>query len=229
MAMIQEHIGSFYPGSGGEMAPLIYAIDLPEHPFDFSSAAVGLKAHVLAVPVDNWDQALTPWEAPALYREQPSFGGQAAGTLRQLITQTLPQAEAQYGLRPSACALAGYSLGGLFTTWAFLQTRTFAAMASLSGSLWFPGWVEYCQRICDSASLEGRFAYFSVGTGEKRASSTTFRQVEANTQETAHLFELAGADVAFQTSPGKHFDHVVQRWQAGLGALDDWLTTHFSI
>ena len=48
MAMIQEHIGSFYPGSGGEMAPLIYAIDLPEHPFDFSSAAVGLKAHVLA-------------------------------------------------------------------------------------------------------------------------------------------------------------------------------------
>lgn len=216
-------IGKLYQGSAGVSAPLIYAIDLPEHPFDFAPAATELRANVITVPVRNWDRMLTPWKAPALYREQPDFGGEAAATLQQLISKTLPQAEAQYGLHPAHRALAGYSLGGLFTTWAFLQNNTFAAMASLSGSLWFPGWIDYCEHLCQSLSLRNRFAYFSVGTGEKRASSATFRQVEANTQKTAELFKAAGAEVAFHTSPGKHFDHVTERWADGLKALDTWL------
>lgn len=204
-------------------APLIYAIDLPEHPFDFAPAVTGLRANVITVSVYNWDCMLTPWEAPALYREQSDFGGEAATTLQQLISETIPQAEVQYGLHPSRRALAGYSLGGLFTTWAFLHDDTFAAMASLSGSLWFPDWMEYCENLYESRSLQNRFAYFSVGTGEKRASSATFRQVEANTQKTAGLFKAAGAEVAFRTSPGKHFDHVTERWTEGLKALDNWL------
>ena len=212
-----------HQGSGGESSSVIYAIDLPEHPFDLAEAVSGLHANVITVPVCNWDQSLTPWEAPALYREQSDFGGEAAATLQQLITETIPQTEAQYGLHPAQRALAGYSLGGLFTTWAFLQNDTFAAMASLSGSLWFPGWMEYCQHLCKSLSLQNRFAYFSVGTGEKRASSATFRQVEANTQQTAELFEAVGAKVVFRTSPGKHFDHVTERWTAGFKALDSWL------
>lgn len=216
-------IGKLYQGSGGEHAPVIYAVDLPEHPFDLAPAVSGLRANVITVPVSNWDQSLTPWKAPALYREQPDFGGDAAATLQQLIAETIPQTEAQYGLQPPQRALAGYSLGGLFTTWAFLQNNTFAAMASLSGSLWFPGWMEYCEHLCESRSLQNHFAYFSVGTGEKRASSATFRQVEANTQRTAEFFKAAGAEVAFHTSPSKHFDHVTERWAEGLKALDNWL------
>ncbi|NHM14693.1 alpha/beta hydrolase-fold protein [Xiamenia xianingshaonis] len=211
---------TLHAGSGGEEAPTVYFVDLPKHPFDLAAASEGLGVNVVGVKVPNWDDALTPWPAPPLYREQRAFGGQAQATLDRLLAKTLPCAEATFGLRPSTRAIAGYSLGGLFAAWALLKAPEFAAAASMSGSLWFEGWDECCARACTPNSLTGRFAYFSVGTGEKRASSATFRRVEDRTRETVCRFQDAGAQVTFATGPGKHFDHVTDRIQKGLAALD---------
>jgi hypothetical protein len=45
---------------------------LPEHPFDVRQAATGLHCSVLSCQIPHWDDSLTPWTAPGLYREDPS-------------------------------------------------------------------------------------------------------------------------------------------------------------
>ena len=42
-----------------------------------------------AIPVENWNDALSPWDAPAVWGKQ-GFGGEAADTLRFLTEQVIP-------------------------------------------------------------------------------------------------------------------------------------------
>ena len=46
-----------------------------------------------AIPVESWNDALSPWEAPAVWGKQ-GFGGKAADTLRFLTERVIPHAEA---------------------------------------------------------------------------------------------------------------------------------------
>ena len=42
-----------------------------------------------AIPVESWNDALSPWEAPAVWGTQ-GFGGNAMDTLRFLMEQVIP-------------------------------------------------------------------------------------------------------------------------------------------
>ena len=42
-----------------------------------------------AIPVESWNDALSPWEAPAVWGKQ-GFGGNAEDTLRFLTEQVIP-------------------------------------------------------------------------------------------------------------------------------------------
>lgn len=50
-----------------------------------------------AVPVESWNDALSPWEAPAVWGKQ-GFGGKAAETLRFLTEQVIPTLKQQFRL-----------------------------------------------------------------------------------------------------------------------------------
>ena len=50
-----------------------------------------------AIPVASWNDALSPWEAPAVWGKQ-GFGGKAADTLRFLTEQVIPTLKRQYPL-----------------------------------------------------------------------------------------------------------------------------------
>ena len=52
-----------------------------------------------AIPVESWNDALSPWEAPAVWGKQ-SFGGKAADTLRFLTEQVIPTLKQQFRLPP---------------------------------------------------------------------------------------------------------------------------------
>lgn len=125
-------------GSGGAHAPLICVIDLPEHPFPIEAAATGMVANVARIPVHDWDDALTPWKAEGL-RPGQTFGGHAAATAAELTGVVIPKLTAREGISPEKLAICGYSLGGLFALWAFVNDARFAACACLSGSVWYPG------------------------------------------------------------------------------------------
>ena len=90
----------------------------------------------------NWEAELSPWAAGNLFKYSEMFTGGADTYLPFLTQQVLPQAEA--GLNGILWrGLAGYSLAGLFTVYALYKTDLFSRAASMSGSLWYPGFKDF--------------------------------------------------------------------------------------
>ena len=77
-----------------------------------------------AVEVEDWNRDLSPWTAPPVFGKIP-FGGQARGTLDQLMSDILPQFDPEL---PKI--LGGYSLAGLFALWAQYETGAFDGVAA---------------------------------------------------------------------------------------------------
>ena len=206
-------------GTGGLEAPVVYVVDLPEHPFDVVTAAAGLHATVVRVPVRKWNDSLTPWSAPGLRPDAPAFGGHADETLVELTGAVIPEMECAHGLAPARRAICGYSLGGLFSLYAFVREGSpFAACACLSGSVWYEGWVDYLRRTCPDSA--GRYVYFSIGKKERRAGAPIMRTVQDDLEACAAVLRERGCAVDLVVGPGNHMQHHTERLAAGLKALD---------
>ncbi|MBQ9007207.1 MAG: alpha/beta hydrolase [Atopobiaceae bacterium] len=211
-------------GSDGPSSPAVFVIDSPDHPLDVTLLAHGRRCTIVMVPASNWNESLTPWPAPALYREEPPFGGKAAGTLTELIEEAMPFAESRAGLSPQARAICGYSLGGLFALYAFTHSTAFTACACLSSSVWYEGWVDHLRSL--DLQLSGHFAYLSLGTKERRGALPIMRTVQDNMEACTQILRSWGCTTQFELGPGNHFQHVNERFEAGLSALDEFLCTH---
>ena len=124
---------------------------------------------------------------------------------------------------PAPCAIAGYSLGGLFALYAFVRSDRFMAAASLSGSLWYDGWNDFLATA--DFPGEGRFAYLSLGTKEKRGMRERLKTVEDETRRTETILRAKGVETRFALTPGAHFDHVEDRIASGLSVLGNYLST----
>lgn len=122
MRFIEADECTVYMGSGGPEAPAIYVVDLPYHPFDLTEVARGRNATIVRLPIRDWNASLTPWPAPAIRDEDSDFGGQASSTLAELADEAIPAIEQAEGLSPSKRGICGYSLGGLFSLYAFVQS-----------------------------------------------------------------------------------------------------------
>lgn len=206
-------------GSGGPRAAVTYVIDMPEHPFDLPVA--GRTMNIVRVPVGSWDDALTPWPAQVPELSGRAFGGGADETLECLFGEVAPAVEEAYGLAPSARAICGYSLGGLFALYAFARMEGLAACAFLSGSVWYPGWTD-CLR--DHAFYgEGRYVFLSLGSKERRGGPAIMRTVQDRMEECVYILHGYGCTVEFQLGPGNHMQHHRERFDTGLGALDRYL------
>lgn len=205
-------------GTGGPAAPCIYLIDSPEHPTPLGEAARDLTSTVVSVPVDDWGSKLTPWPAEPLYRGEAAYGGLANETLRWLLDELIPSTEQEAGLTPKTRAIAGYSLAGLFSLYAFLREPSLAAVACLSGSLWYEGWVEHMESLSPTAA--GRYAFLSLGSKERRASRPQLKRVQDNTERCVELLRAWGIETDYVLNPGGHLTAITARTQAGLQALD---------
>ena len=88
----------------------------------------------------------TPWPAPGI-REGEAFTGEAGDYLGFLTERALPLLERDFraAAQPQRRGILGYSLGGLFALWAQRQGEVFRLAGSLSGSLWYPGWLGYME------------------------------------------------------------------------------------
>lgn len=221
MAYIDERGATVLAGTAGASAPVIYVIDLPEHPFDIATAARGCAATVLRVPVRAWGESLTPWPAPGVHPGDPAFAGGAATTLAELTEEVAPALEARLGLTPTRRAICGYSLGGLFALYAFARDARIAACACLSGSVWYEGWMDYFSAAPIAGA--GRYVYFSLGKKECKAGQRIMRTVQDNMETCAAICRARGCAVDVVLGPGNHMQHHTERLAAGLAALDAFL------
>lgn len=160
----------------------------------------------------EWERDYTPWPAAGL-PGRPDFAGGARAHLRFLTDVLTPYIAAQTGARPAA--LVGYSLGGLFALWGLCNTGVFPRFGSISGSLWYPGWLEYLAAHPPGGGAE---VYLSLGRDEARAGPAILRTVEASTQRTAALLQaaLGEGQVRVERNRGGHFTGVQNRWMKAL-------------
>jgi predicted alpha/beta superfamily hydrolase len=118
--------------------------------------------------------------------------GGAPGFLKFIEEELAPVIEETYGADPTDRGLFGFSLGGLFTTWAMLRPSTgFRRFIAGSPSLWWDKRVMFeieAERAVESREL-GAQAFISAGELEEHPSNrplTAFRMV-------SNVVEFAGS------------------------------------
>ncbi len=213
-----ESLYQVYQGTLGPEAPCVYLVGIGQGNADVGELVAGRSCTYACVPVASWDDDLTPWPAPGLYRGDADFAGNADRFYKDLTDGLIPKIERAHGLRPSARGLAGYSLAGLFSLYEFVRHGDVAAVAGVSPSLWYDGWIPFVQ----DAHMDGggRFAYISIGSQEKRGSPARLRTVEDHVLQTARILESKGVEVTCSIGPGNHFQHVQKRLGAAIDVLD---------
>ena len=162
----------------------------------------------------RWNDELTPWPHDCITRSDAPYAGEAQGYLRDLTEEIMPAVEQEVGGKPSYSALAGYSLGGLFALWASFHTDAFSRVISASGSLWYPGFVEYARAHSFSSALS--CVYLSLGKKEHRTPNRLLRNVRANTQDILELCRNRGVLARLDMNPGNHFQDVQERMAKGI-------------
>ncbi len=160
------------------------------HPFLFA-----------AIPVESWNDELSPWKSPAVWGKE-SFGGNAAGTLRFLTEQAIPTLKKQFALPENVrIILGGYSLAGLFALWASTQTALFSGVAAASPSVWFPGWMEFEQQH----PIQAQCIYLSLGDREERTKNATMAAVGDNIRALHRELVERGKNCTLEWNNGGHF------------------------
>ena len=165
----------------------------------------------------DWNRELSPWPAPRMFRGGEDFGGEGPSFLDTLTGKIVPLVETQLGFAPTSRAVAGYSLAGLFALWSVFQTDAFDRVASVSGSLWFDGFMD-CMR--SSAPPNGpQQIYLSLGDKEKNARNQRMAAVEDCTHRAAELLRGWNIPVMFEMNPGGHFQDIPGRIARGVNQL----------
>ena len=171
---------------------------------DSEVAAIAQSAHhflFAAIPVESWNDALSPWKSPAVWGKQ-GFGGKAADTLRFLTEQVIPSLKQQFDLPENVkIILGGYSLAGLFALWASTQTDLFYGVAAASPSVWFPGWMEFEQQC----PIQAQRVYLSLGDKEEHTKNTVMAAVGDNIRALHSRLTARGVDCTLEWNSGGHF------------------------
>jgi len=162
----------------------------------------------------DWNGELSPWPSAAVFRGGEAFAGGGGEYLRALEGEILPAVEEALPGEPTARVLAGYSLAGLFALYGLHRSTRFDGAVSASGSLWYPGFLDYARENAPAAAP--RAIYLSVGDREARTRNPVMATVEENTARLAALYRERGVETRFELNPGNHFQEPALRTARGV-------------
>ncbi len=198
-------------------APLVYSIDYHENGQLLLEACQQVDCqgfNLVTISGLHWNQELSPWAVETVVSRNDNFAGEAAQWLPVLTGEVVPQVERMLDAPPSCRLLAGYSMAGLFALWSAFQTHMFSRILSASGSMWYPGWIEYAREHELAASLQG--AYLSVGEQESTSRNAVLQTVGERTRDMAALLTGRGIPTKFELNPGNHFKNPPLRVAKGI-------------
>lgn len=170
---------------------------------------------LIALLIEDWNQELTPWAAPAVFGKTP-FGDGANETLTFITEQLLPSltADGICGAR-MRLLLGGYSLAGLFALWSAYQTDLFDGIAAASPSVWFPQWINYAT---EKRPLT-KSIYLSLGDKEERAKNQVMAQVGNAIRKQHELLTSQEVNTTLEWNAGNHFVDSEKRMAKGFAWL----------
>lgn len=165
----------------------------------------------------NWNHDMAPWDIPPVSAGDVPCTGGADEYLKLLTTEIMPKAEELIPGSISWRGIAGYSLAGLFALYSLYKTEVFSRAASISGSLWFPGMMEYI--FTHEMKKKAEYLYFSLGDRECRTRNTYMKVVQENTERIEGFYKKLGIGTVFELNPGGHFKNAVSRTAVGVAWL----------
>ena len=174
------------------------------------------KYHVNIVAISGmkWNDDLTPWKAPALNPKEEDFKGRAKNFLSSLLSDLFINTEQSLRLNHPKRHLIGISLSGLFALWATTETNKFNSVASISGSLWYDGFVEWFKE----QELHADRYFLSLGNKEVKSKNERLASVESCTEATLQIIRDKNKEITFITDEGNHFDFFRERIEKAISS-----------
>ena len=168
----------------------------------------------------NWNDDMTPWPAIGVFKKAKPFGGRAASFLNKLTNEIIPNTERELGIENAERTLLGVSLSGLFAVWAAFNTDVFANIISISGSLWYDGFIEWMKEQTPSSRLKK--VCMLLGEKEKNAKEKRMATVEERSLAAADILkEKSQATVTFELVEGTHFSPILPRMERAMMTFDE--------
>ena len=152
----------------------------------------GIDFKMAAFKVKDWNQELSPWEAPPVFGNE-GFGAGAAKTLKEI--------EKYCNDSSKTYIIGGYSLAGLFALWAGFTSETFAGVAAASPSMWFPGFDTYMKE----RKIAAQAVYLSLGDKEEKTKNPVMNTVGDKMRDAHKLLSDRGVNCIYEVNPGNHF------------------------
>lgn len=157
---------------------------------------------LLTIYVSDWNNDLSPYEAPSIFKGTSDFKGNADSFL-EYVLDLIKKVVLEEKVKPIYKALTGYSMAGLFAIYTLFKTNEFLKVGSVSGSLWYPLFIEFVE---NNKVLHGISTfYMSLGDKEKKTSNKIMSQVETNSLIIFERIKPQFNNSKFELNPGNHF------------------------
>ena len=181
-------------------------------------AAIKYGTSIAVITGMDWDNVFSPWAAPGQPPGSPDFEGKSRTFLTLLQKKVIPAVETRLsGVNAPVRSLVGVSMSGLFALWQWMVCNTFEDIASLSGSFWFPGFVNWMNSL--SLPHKAGRGYFLLGNQESKSPVKAFDSVATDTAQILALLRKGGIKVDFDSVPGNHFADPIPRLDKAFTAL----------
>ncbi len=179
--------------------------------------------NIVVITGMDWQNVFSPWPAPGVPKGTEAFKGESPDFLKLLQQTVIPQVEASMGISANPeRSLVGVSMSGLFALWQWMVCDTFSNIASLSGSFWYEGFLDWMRsRPIPPKSGKG---YFLLGDQESKSKVKAFDAVGENTAQIISMLRADGIDAQFQSVPGNHYSDPIPRLDRAFAALYPTMT-----
>lgn len=165
---------------------------------------------IAVIEAVDWNNDLTPWPAEGVFKKAKPFGGEASSFLEKLTHEIIPETEKDLGIDDAERTLLGVSLSGLFAVWSAFNTDAFTNIISISGSLWYDGFIEWMDKQTPSPQLKR--VCMLLGEKEKNSKEKRMATVEERTLAAADILKAKSqAVVSFELVEGTHFSPIMPR------------------
>lgn len=204
------------------IAYILYPMDMLSGWIEPAAEKYGVT--IVVITGMDWETAFSPWPAPGVPKGSADFKGGSPAFLDILYQRVISRIEMSLGMDKDVDrTLVGVSMSGLFSLWQWMVCDTFRDIASLSGSFWYEGFVDWIK----SQPIPKKVGkgYFLLGNQESKSKVKEFATVGVKTTEIIDFLSNAGIDVEFQSVPGSHIADPIPRLEKAFTALyidTDW-------
>lgn len=160
---------------------------------------------IVMIYPNDWSLQMTPWRYIGKGMENTGGGECFLEAFMEIYDESFAK---HY--------IGGYSLGGLMALYAAYTKGVFDGVASVSGSMWYPGALDFFTK--NSIDTGIKKAYISLGDKEALTKNPERVKVEENTRIIAGTLER-DCDVIFEMNKGGHFTGILARVEKSILAL----------